>query len=339
MPSVMIAGSHNLIWPRATGGAGYAEWMDAISGLLDGPRARGAFVLRSSMHPPWSLRVQDEAPLTVVAVVRGDACVVRHDIVTWLADGDVVVISGSELYEVADKPSTRPQVIIQPGQLCTTPDGVEVSGMASMGVRRWGNAEDGETVLLTGTYQLQSEISARLLSALPELVHLPADALDSPLIAYLAQEAVKDEPGQEALLDRLLDLLLIAVLRAWFARPEAEAPGWYRAYSDPVVGPALQLLHNSPDQPWTVESIARAAGVSRAALSRRFSALVGEPPMTFLTNWRLTLAADLLREPDNTVESVARRVGYGSAFALSTAFKRVYGVSPRQHRERAYATS
>ncbi|UPK74208.1 AraC family transcriptional regulator [Nocardioidaceae bacterium SCSIO 66511] len=313
--------------------------MDAISGLLDGPRARGAFVLRSSMRPPWSLRIQDEAPLTVVAAVRGEACIVRHDLVTWLDAGDVAVICGPEPYEVADKPSTPPQVVIQPGQLCTTVDGVEVSDMAEMGVRTWGNAEDGETVLLTGTYQLQSEISARLLSTLPELVHLPAADLDTPLIAYLAQETVKDAPGQEALLDRLLDLLLIAALRAWFSRPGAEAPGWYRAHGDPVVGPALQLLHNSPDKQWTVESIARAAGVSRAALSRRFTALVGEPPMTFLTNWRLTLAADLLREPDTTVEAVARKVGYSSAFALSTAFKRVYGVSPREHRERAYVGS
>ncbi|UYM06421.1 AraC family transcriptional regulator [Solicola gregarius] len=311
--------------------------MDAISGLLDGPRARGAFVLRSTMQPPWSLRIQDEAPLSVIAAVRGDACIVRRDIVTWLNQGDVAVICGPEPYDVADKPSTAPQSIIQPGQVCTTPDGVEVPDMAFMGVRAWGNARDGRTVLLTGTYQLQSEISARLLSALPELVHLPADALDTPLIAYLAEETVKDEPGQEALLDRLLDLLLIAVLRAWFARPDAEAPGWYRAHGDPVVGPALQLLHNNPERQWTVESIASAAGVSRAALSRRFTALVGEPPMTFLTNWRLTLAADLLHEPGNTVESVARKVGYGSAFALSTAFKRVYGVSPREHRERAYA--
>lgn len=312
--------------------------MDAISGLLDGPRARGAFVLRSSMRPPWSLRIQDEAPLTVIAVVRGDACIIRRDIVTWLDAGDVAVVCGPEPYTVADKPSTDPQSIIQPGQVCTTPDGVEVPGMTDMGVRTWGNARDGDSVLLTGTYQLQSEISARLLSALPDLLHLPADALDTPLVSYLAHETVKDEPGQEALLDRLLDLLLIAVLRTWFSRPEAEAPGWYRAHGDPIVGPALQLLHNSPAKPWTVESIAKATGVSRAALSRRFSALVGEPPMTFLTNWRLTLAADLLREPGSTVESVARKVGYGSAFALSTAFKRVYGVSPREHRERAFAS-
>ena len=138
-----------------------------------------------------------------------------------------------------------------------------------------------------------------------------------------------DQPGQEAVLDRLLDLLLIAVLRAWFARPEAEAPGWYRAHADPVVGPALRLLHNAPEHPWTLAELAAACGASRAALARRFSELVGEPPMAFLTGWRIALAADLLLEPGATVGSVAPQVGYGSPYALSTAFKRVRGIEPR----------
>jgi AraC-like DNA-binding protein len=95
------------------------------------------------------------------------------------------------------------------------------------------------------------------------------------------------------------------------------------------------MLQNSPAQPWTVATLAREIGVSRAALARRFAELVGEPPMTFLTAWRLTLAADLLREPDATISAVARQVGYSSPFALSTAFKRVRGVSPKEHRAAA----
>jgi AraC-like DNA-binding protein len=189
--------------------------------------------------------------------------------------------------------------------------------------------------MLTGTYVLEGEVSRRLLRALPPLLVLPDDAWDCPLIPLLADEIVKDDPGQEAVLDRLLDLLLIAVLRAWFARPEAEAPGWYRAYGDPVVGRALRLLHHNPAEAWTVASLADAAGVSRAALARRFNELVGEPPMTFLAGWRIALAADLLHEPGATVGSVAEQVGYGSPFALSTAFKRVRGISPQQHRIRA----
>ena len=95
------------------------------------------------------------------------------------------------------------------------------------------------------------------------------------------------------------------------------------------------MLHHDPAQPWTVAALATGAGVSRAALARRFNELVGEPPMAFLTGWRIALAADLLREPDATVGSVAPQVGYGTPFALSTAFKRVRGISPQEYRTAA----
>jgi AraC-like DNA-binding protein len=191
--------------------------------------------------------------------------------------------------------------------------------------------------MLTGTYQLQSDVSQRLLRALPALLVLRAEELNSPLVALLAAEVGKDEPGQESVLDRLLDLLLIAVLRAWFSRPDGEAPGWYRAHADPVVGHALRLIHHNPGHPWTLAELASEVGISRAALARRFHELVGQPPMAFLTGWRIALAADLLREPGATLASVADQVGYGSAFALSTAFKRVRGISPQQYRALADA--
>jgi AraC-like DNA-binding protein len=292
------------------------------------------------MDPPWSLRIEDQAPLTLVAIVRGSAWIVPDGgAPVRMAAGDVGIVRGPDPYTVADDPATPPQAIILPGQRCTTPDGQELAEMSDQGVRTWGNSPDGETVMLTGTYQLDGEVSRRLLRALPPLLVLRDEEWDCPVIPLLADEIVKDEPGQEAVLDRLLDLLLIAVLRAWFARPEADAPAWYRAHADPVVGPALRLLHHGPERPWTVAKLARETGVSRAALARRFNELVGEPPMTFLTGWRIALAADLLREPGATVGSVAPQVGYGSPFALSTAFKRVRGMSPQQYRRRALSSS
>ena len=307
--------------------------MDAVAGLLDGPRARGAFLLCSRMDPPWSLRIQDRAPLTLVAVVRGQAWIVPGSAQpAQLERGDMAVIRGPEPYTVADDPATPPQAVIHPGQRCTTPDGQELRQMTDLGVRTWGNSPDGATVMLTGTYQLEGEVSQRLLRVLPAVLVLRDGDWDCPLIALLADEIVKDEPGQEAVLDRLLDLLLIAVLRAWFARPDARAPGWYRAYGDPVVGRALRLMYHNPARPWTVAALADATSVSRASLARRFMDLVGEPPMTFLTCWRIALAADLLREPGTTIGAVATQVGYASPFALSAAFKRVRGISPQQYR-------
>jgi AraC-like DNA-binding protein len=312
--------------------------MDAFTGLLDGPRARGAFLLRSLLEPPWSMRIADEAPLCLVAITRGQAWLtpaVGEPL--SLGPGDVAIIRGPEPYALADDPARAPQIVVLPGQQCVTPDGHEVALMSYMGVRTWGNSPDGSTAMLSGTYELEGEVSRRLLKALPSLVVLRADAWESPLLGLLAAEIVKDDVGQEAVLDRLLDLLLIAVLRAWFARPDAEAPGWYSAYSDPVVGKALRLIHNDPAHRWTVAELAATTGASRAAFARRFTELVGEPPMAFLTAWRVSLAADLLLEPDTTIGSVAYQVGYGSPFSLSTAFKRVRGVSPRQHKLAATA--
>ncbi|MFD7664935.1 AraC family transcriptional regulator [Streptomyces sp. NPDC059788] len=317
--------------------------MDTLTGLLDGPRARGAFLMRSVLSPPWSLRIQDEAPLTLVFVARGDGWVVpdgaAREGAVRLLPGDVVILRGPDPYTVADDPATPPRVVIHPGQVSATPQGAALCEAMGLGVRTWGDGPDGPVVLLSGTYQMRGEVNQRLLRALPPLVRLPSDAWNSSLVPLLEAEIGRDEPGQEVVLDRLLDLLLTAALRAWFARPEAAAPGGNGAYGDPVVGRALQLLHDDPAQSWTVAGLAAASGVSRAALGRRFTALVGEPPMTYLTSLRLALAADLLREPDVTISAVARRVGYGSPFALSAAFKRVRGVSPRGHRQGGGVTS
>jgi AraC-like DNA-binding protein len=252
-----------------------------------------------------------------------------------LRPGDLAIARGPDPYTCADDPGTPPQALILPGAECSYPDGRSLNGSMDLGVRSWGHRLDGSAVLLIGTYLWQGEVSGRLLDALPPLLTLTSEVWDCPLTPFLMEEIGRDEPGQEVVLDRLLDLLVIAALRAWFSRPEAEAPAWYRALADPVVGRVLRLVQDDPAHPWTVALLAVKAGVSRAALARRFTELVGEPPMTYLTGWRLALAADALRDTDDTLEAIARRVGYGSAFALSSAFKRVYGVSPQEHRGRA----
>ena len=245
--------------------------MDALAGLLDGPRARGAFVLRSVLTAPWSIRVEDQAPLTVVAMVRGAAWFLGDGKApTGLASGDIAIVRGPDPYTVADDPATPVGIVIHPGQRCTTVDGCEVPLPNGLGVRTWGNDPGGETMMLTGTYHLPGEISGRVLAALPTLVVLRQDEWDSHLVGLLRDEIGRDSPGQEAVLDRLQDLLLITALRSWFSRAEANTPGWFLAQNDPVVGSVLRLLQEhqpthgpfapsrprptSPERDWLADS-------------------------------------------------------------------------------------
>lgn len=291
-------------------------------------------MIRALFDPPWSVRIADEAPLSVMVMVRGDAWITSADgsPAQRIRPGDLAIARGPDHYTCAGEPATAPFAEILPGQRCVPLDGAPVARYRDLGPRAWGERREGSVEMLIGTYQMRGEITGRLLDALPPLLVLPGEVWECPLTPLVADEIGKDEPGQAVVLDRLLDLLLIAALRAWFSRPEAAAPAWYRAMGDPVVGRALRLLQDDPAHPWTIAHLAAEAGVSRAALARRFAELVGEPPMTYLTNWRLALAADLLRDTDLTIAAIAHRIGYGSAFALSGAFKRVYGVSPQEHR-------
>ncbi|WP_256104249.1 AraC family transcriptional regulator [Streptomyces sp. ODS05-4] len=308
--------------------------MDALTGLLEGPKARGAFLLKSVFTPPWAMRIEDRAPISLVTMVSGDAWAMPDGgTPARLRPGDVAVLRGPEPYTIADAQGTPVHVVVGTEQRCSTTEGEDVTETMALGVRTWGDPlGQGSAVMLSGTYQAPSEVGRRLLNTLPTLLVRRTGATGDPLVALLAEEIARDQPGQELVLDRVLDLLFVSVLRAWLADPEAGAPAWYRAQSDPTVGPALKLLHENPARAWTVDSLARKIGISRAGLARRFTAVVGEPPMAYLASWRLTLAADLMRDPETTVAAAAHAVGYSSAFALSSAFRRVRGMSPSEYR-------
>lgn len=310
--------------------------IDEFSGLLEGPRARGAFTLRGLLASPWSLLIETESPLTVISMVKG-ACHIAHDNgeTVSLCPGDVAITRAPGHYTVSDLPDTEPTIYVFPGQDCRTPDGRSLYEEMMLGVRTWGNDPNAPNLMLVGSYESMADVSDRLRNALPPLLWVKNEDWDSPLIQMLSDEVERDAPGQAAVLDRLLDMLLIAILRAWFNRKETQDLPWYQAKGDRVVGRVLKMIHTDPAHPWTLANMAAKVGVSRAALARRFHDVVGEPPKAFLTQWRLALAADLLCEPEETIGTVAERVGYSSPYALSSAFKRVRGVSPKEHREKA----
>nr|WP_269781702.1 AraC family transcriptional regulator [Nocardia bovistercoris] len=193
------------------------------------------------------------------------------------------------------------------------------------------------SVLLCGAYELGRARSHPLLDELPELVHIPArpghhTALRAT-VDLLAAEVADPRQGSDAAVPALLETLLLFLLRAWFEEASRDHPtGWAAACTDPAVAAALRAIHEHPARPWTVPELGAVAGVSRATLARRFTATVGEPPLSYLTRWRMLTAARLLRDTDIALAAVARRVGYTSEFAFAKAFKREYGLPPGRYR-------
>jgi AraC-like DNA-binding protein len=288
----------------------------------------------STLTAPWSLRFVDGAPLTLCTVVDGAGWIVASGRPPEHVDaGETVIVRGPEPFSFVDEVGTAAEPI-ECGAFCATP---EQGGTRHRLGWNDGGADDpaGATTLVVGAYPVRGEIGQRLLDALPDVLRVESGGTSSPVRDLVAAEVAVDAPGQQVVLDRLLDWLLVCSLREWFERPGGEPPAWYAAHRDPVVGQALRLLHDEPAAPWTVASLADRAGVSRATLAKRFTDLVGEPPLTYLTRWRMTLAADLLTEREGaTIAEVARTVGYSDAFGFSAAFKRTRGVTPSAFRRR-----
>ncbi|MFY7066992.1 cupin domain-containing protein [Nocardiopsis changdeensis] len=315
--------------------------MDTLSEVLDHIRSSGALVGRNLMSPPWSIGFDEGASMTLVTMLRGDGWIVQEGAgPVRLSNRDLAVVTGPRPFGVTSDPDARiaPLYVLSAQGTCTDGAGRALAQEdVSLGVRTCGTRLDAEHALLTGSYTATGRIADRLLTALPRVLVVPGRHRRSAPLELLEAEIARDEPGQQAVLDRLLDLVLVGTLRDWFALPEASAPRWYRAAADPVVGPALSAIHDDPARPWDVGSLAREAEVSRATFARRFTEVMGEPPISYLTGWRLCLAADLLQRSDDSIESIARRVGYSSAYALSAAFVREYDVRPGRHRALARA--
>ncbi|MGC7096223.1 AraC family transcriptional regulator [Amycolatopsis lurida] len=307
--------------------------MDVFSDLIRGVRAHGSLFGRSTLSPPWALHFVDGAPLTLCTVVTGAGWIVpEHGPAEPLRARETIVVRGPGTFTFVDEPGTRAEPIAC-GEDCATPE--------QGGTRHrlgWHDDGPGATTLIVGAYPVRGEISRQLLDALPVVLRVDDDDTPDPVLDHLAAEVAVDAPGQQVVLDRLLDWMLVCTLRAWFDRPGGEPPAWWAAQRDPVVGQALRLLHSEPAAPWTVAALAERTRVSRSTLAKRFAELVGEPPLSYLTRWRMTLAADLLLDQESaTIADVARTVGYADPFGFSAAFKRVRGANPSEFRRTAVA--
>ncbi|NUR60369.1 MAG: AraC family transcriptional regulator [Catenulispora sp.] len=294
---------------------------DALTAMRTGP-TRSA---RTEVRAPWGLRFPAVGGTTFHALLRGRCWILPPDgDPVPMAPGDVVFLRHGSTVSLADDPASpltdfRPAGW-RPGQVIGR---VDVAGPGD------------RSLLICGAYQLGRSRPHPLLTALPDLLHLRAD--EGPglaaTVALLGEELEQGRPGQDGVVPALVDAMLLLILRTWIDRVSGtELPGWPRALTDPAIGGALIGLHDDPARAWTVAELGDRAGLSRSAFAQRFTELVGEPPLTYLTWWRMTLAGRLLRESDAPLSSVAQQVGYSSEFAFAKAFKREFGIAPGRYR-------
>lgn len=250
----------------------------------------------------------------------------------------------------------QPPLELMPGDVVLLPGGAEhvlgssaegISGagprssddwhMTGTGVVRIG-AEPVRAHILCAHYEHDPVVSTQVLASLPAVLHLRGNAGGGHLedtVRLLGRELARPQIATGIVLDRLVDVLLVQALREWLAGNRVPEPCWLGVLCDDIAGAAAALLHSDPARPWTADALAREIGVSRSTLSRRFTAVTGETPGTYLTRWRMDLAARRLRDTNDTLEAVARSVGYTSVYAFSRAFSRLRSVPPGQYRTQA----
>jgi AraC-like DNA-binding protein len=303
------------------------ESADVLTQVLETLGIQGRVFCRSELSAPWSLALppSDFAHFHVLERGSGWIRLEGESAAIPLAGGDLVIVPHGGGHVLCDSPET-PSVPL--GRL------VPRSEQGHPVIRHGGGG--AETRVICGSFQFQSPAESPLLSLLPPLIHIRGAAEEwlASTLQLLFYEARHDRPGAKAMLSRLTDVIFVQAVRIWMTNQPAEQAGWLGGLRDPQIGTALGLIHQAPERAWSVSALAREVAMSRSPFAARFTALVGEPPLAYLTRWRMHLALSLLQSDGLSVSEVAERVGYESAAAFSKAFKRRFGLAPGASRRR-----
>lgn len=302
--------------------------MDVIAEWLSAARVSGTVFSRSELSEPWGFEYPAAPRIAFHILARGRAYLRGPGLARAIpvGQGDIVLLGSGQGHSLASSPAGRAENLLS--YLSGHPLGRDRT------IRAGGGG--AEAVMICGAYSLDAANAGALLSLLPAVVHLPAELTSGSLVQatlqLLLQELTLAGQAGDAVLSRLVDVLLIYLLRAWSRTGSAGDHGWLSALGDPHLACALARVHEQPARPWTVELLASEAGLSRSAFARRFATLVGEAPLAYVTRWRMTLAARLLADTALPIAAIAARVGYTSEHAFNRAFSRLRGVAPGRWR-------
>ncbi|RKH34702.1 AraC family transcriptional regulator [Corallococcus praedator] len=303
------------------------EKTDVVSDVLETLRFKTLLFGRFELGAPWALRLPSKVNASFYVVTRGGLRLQVEGSAQpmFLSAGDVVLLPRATAHVLDDGARKVPRDFIPPQQL---------RAAAGTDVRLGGPG--ATTTLITGCFQFGVDPTHPLLRAFPPIIHLStqesgrASSL-AATVQLLSAETAEPGPGSALVVGRLADVLLVQALRAQALLAQSGDAGW-KALANPAIGNALALMHEQPGAPWTVERLAAAVGLSRSGFAARFHSLVGETPLHYLSNWRMTRSARWLHESDDSLDAIAERAGYESAPAFSKAFKRRWGMGPGAYR-------
>ncbi len=302
--------------------------MDVLSDVLNALELKGWLASRTEVAAPWRFDFAASRDSTFHILNFGGGYLRVEGELTPLRveDGDVVVFPHGHAHMICDElasPVTKAMRLAY-----DAPCEYEVFPLEDEGAM---------TVLHCGVFHFEHPSDHRLLQGLPNTIHIPGEQGRmvqgfANIITMIAQESASQQPGAEAMLRRLIEMLFIQVVRVWIAQQADPSGGWLAALRDQPISTALGLIHQFPERGWRVEDLAEAVALSRSAFSSRFTRLVGEPPMKYLTRWRMHRATQLLKN-DITMEKIAQQLGYDSEVAFRKAFKREVGIPPARYRK------
>ncbi|MBO0724902.1 MAG: AraC family transcriptional regulator [Blastocatellia bacterium] len=309
--------------------------MDALTEVLNSVRVRSTVYCPVEIAAPWGLHIAEEIGAPFFILVKGAAFLVIEElnISQYLEAGDFIIITKRCACEVSDSPQS--QIIDLQEWLRLKPPGVDGTYIVE--------GEGAVTKFIGGTFFFENHESHPLLKVLPTFLHFSVapgkDGKDSKVVDWfgttldlIVTEAASRKPGAEPIISRLSDILFIQAVRAYAITASSERPNWFTAATDPQISEAIANIHREPQSQWTVERLATLSGMSRSAFANRFSELVGEPPLRYLSRWRMHKAIEMLRAGRLTTAEIAPLVGYESEAAFSKAFKKWNGQGPGAYR-------
>lgn len=299
--------------------------MDILAAVLDRVRLGGNLLFHFELGHPWNLALPERPYALFHYLSRGSATLaLEQGREVRMTEGDFVVVTRGEPHVIYSDRRTKPLPILNLDRL---------SGR--LGIVRHGGSAQPLSTMICGNFTVARPSRGSVLELLPPVLLLKPTAdggwLET-ILQRMVSEAGLERPGQGVALSRLTEVLFVEVLRSWIKSLRPGEGGWLGAMADPHIGPALQLIHEQPERPWTLGDLGQKVGLGRSAFSARFTKLVGQPMYRYLIARRMSEAAFLIETSDDGIAQIATRVGYQTAAAFSKLFHRHHGLSPGRYR-------